>query len=54
MRCPNCGKEYEPELNRKHPEMKIQDEFPNATPMQREQHITGLCSDECWNEFLGI
>jgi Zn-finger nucleic acid-binding protein len=53
-RCPNCGKVYEPELDRKHPEIVIQEEFPKAKPYQREQHITGLCSDECWNEYLGI
>ena len=53
-KCPNCGTEYETELDRKHPDMPIQQEFPDAKPYQREQHITGLCSDRCWNEFLGI
>lgn len=51
--CPNCGKSYEPKLVRKHPEMLIQEEFPNATPAEREQCISGLCSDECWTEFVG-
>ena len=51
--CPNCGKTYEPDLLRQHPEKHLQHEFPNATPTQREQHISGICSDECWNQFLG-
>ena len=55
VRCPNCGKEYTPELGeRKHPELVIQKEFPLATSTQREQLITGICSDRCWDEFLGI
>ena len=53
--CPNCKKEYRPDLGeRKYPKMLIQKEFPNATPTQREQLITGICSDECWDEFLGV
>ena len=53
--CPNCKKHYLPELGeRKHPEMCIQDEFPNATPNQREQLISGLCSDFCWKAYLGL
>jgi len=51
--CPSCKKEYETVLDRKHPEMCIQDEFPNTERWQREQHISGICSDECWLEFLG-
>lgn len=31
----------------------IQELWPDATPMQREQLMTGLCSDECWNKYLG-
>ena len=53
--CPNCKKHYTPELGeRKHLEMCIQDEFPNATPVQREQLVSGLCSDLCWNAYLGF
>jgi len=52
--CPNCKKIYTPDLERKYPEMPIQKEFPTAKPYQREQHITGLCSDKCWNEYLGF
>ena len=31
----------------------IQELWPNATPMQREQLQTGICSDDCWNKYLG-
>ena len=52
--CPNCRKSYIPALGarcgRGH---LIQQEFPRATPIQREQLQTGLCSDTCWNAFLG-
>jgi len=55
IKCPNCEKIYEPELGRrKHPELLIQEEFPNAEPYQREQLVTGLCSDECWDKYLGL
>ena len=52
--CPNCGKEYITELNR--PEWdhrNIQEIFPQAPEWQREQLISGICSDKCWNQFLG-
>jgi len=51
--CPNCGKVYEPVLARKHLDRLIQEEFPDAPAWQREQHLSGICSDKCWNEFLG-
>ncbi len=51
--CPNCNKTYKPKLERKHPEMLIQEEFPDATPAEREQCITGLFSDKFWTVFLG-
>lgn len=52
--CPNCNRVYQPVLDRKHPELLIQEEFPKALAWEREQHISGICSDECWQEFLGI
>jgi len=52
--CPNCGKTFETELDRQHPEMRIQEEFPNAPAWQREQFLSGICSDKCWKEFLGM
>ena len=50
--CPNCKKRYKPMLERK-TESLIQIEYPNATKEEREQLISGLCSNKCWNEFLG-
>lgn len=61
--CPNCRKTYTPELLQQ-PDAQvklmqwksgtlIQRVWPQATPAQREQLITGMCSDKCWNEFLG-
>lgn len=52
--CPVCNRSYLPELDRKHPELLIQEEFPKAPAWQREQWITGVCSDRCWDRFLGI
>lgn len=54
MICPNCKREYEPKLQRKHPELTITDEFPEASPIEREQLMSGICSDKCWDEWLGI
>jgi hypothetical protein len=31
----------------------IQTVWPNATAIQREQLQTGICSDKCWDQFLG-
>lgn len=36
--CPVCGKVY----TMTHLESRM------GTPMEREQHISGICSDECW------
>ena len=52
--CPQCKKEYKPDLGERKTDNCIQDEFPNATPIQREQLVTGICSDECWDNFLGV
>ena len=52
--CPNCGKMFKPILGeRRRPDLLIQQEFPDAKPFEREQLITGLCSDKCWKEYLG-
>ncbi len=42
--CPHCKKIY--------PFSQIDPNIGNE--MDREQHISGICSDECWNRFLGI
>jgi hypothetical protein len=31
----------------------IQDLWPEAPAIAREQLMTGLCSDDCWNKYLG-
>jgi len=41
--CPQCHRIYIPDLPR-----------GEGKAYQREQHISGLCSDECWNLFLGM
>ena len=51
--CPNCKKEYVPILKRIEGEL-IQNSYPNATKEEREQLISGLCSNKCWEEFLGV
>lgn len=54
MECPNCRAVYKPILGeRKHPELLIQEEFPNAQPWEREQLISGICSNACWKQFIG-
>ena len=54
-RCPNCGKVYEPVLKRPQGDDRlIQDIYPDAKPFEREQLMTGICSDECWDEWLGV
>ena len=51
--CPNCNKRYKPILTRKTDKL-IQEEYPQATKEEREQLISGLCSDKCWREYLGL
>ena len=52
-RCPNCGRDYDPELVRKD-DRPIQEQYPNEPAWKREQLISGLCSDKCWKEYLGV
>jgi hypothetical protein len=55
MKCPNCEKEYTPKLKRpKGYNRDLQDIYPEATKEQREQIISGLCSTNCWNIFMGV
>jgi hypothetical protein len=51
--CPNCRQFFKPKLERKTNKC-IQEEYPQATPEEREQLISGLCSSKCWSEFLGL
>lgn len=62
--CPNCGMVYTPDLAKRvdYAEKRakwdrhalIQNVWPEATAIQREQLQTGICSDKCWDEFLGV
>ncbi|MCE8426165.1 MAG: hypothetical protein J5U17_10365 [Candidatus Methanoperedens sp.] len=45
--------EYEPILKCKRPDLLIRQEFPDAPAWQREQLVSGICSDKCWDELLG-
>jgi len=57
MKCPICKKEYEPVLDilkYRQSGKKVQDVFPDATSIEREQLITGICSDECWEEIFNV
>lgn len=44
--CPVCGREYEPEYENK------EDAPPRS--IGREQHQTGICSEDCWGEFVPL
>ena len=61
--CPQCHKMYVPDLT-KRPDWEqklalylggkhIQNVWPDATDSQREQLLTGVCSDKCWSDLLG-
>jgi len=54
--CPQCHTHYKPVLGErpKGDNRPVNQIFPNAKPFEREQLITGLCSDKCWNEYLNI
>jgi len=53
--CPNCNKEYVTVLDRPKDDNRcIQKIFPESKPWQREQLISGICSDKCWDKFLGM
>ena len=60
--CPNCKSTYIPTLMAENPEgvrkwrngELIQNVFPYSSEMDREQLLTGICSNECWDQYLGI
>ena len=53
MKCLVCGKEYEPVLQRPEGDARpIQQIFPNAPAWQREQLLSGICSDKCWDSLF--
>lgn len=46
--CPQCGKHYRPKKER-----DIDGNIPkDASPMEGEQLITGICSNKCWKNFF--
>lgn len=62
--CPQCKKKYVIDLA-KEPDWEqrlarylsggmVQGVWPEATPVQREQLMTGICSEECWDNYLGV
>ena len=52
--CPNCGKEYVPLLDINMEErMKIQRQYALSSLILKEQKITGICCDKCWDKFCG-
>lgn len=52
--CPQCKRRYKPDLPipEKDDPRKIQDIYPDATIVQREQQLTGLCSHRCFMVHL--
>lgn len=44
--CPNCDETYETKYESR------EDAPPRS--IGREQFQTGICSDECWDEWLGL
>tara|TARA_Y100000310_G_scaffold285153_1_gene308418 strand:- start:1672 stop:1884 length:213 start_codon:yes stop_codon:yes gene_type:complete len=51
--CPQCRVPYYPKLGDRKTNLVIQEEFPDATREEREQLVTGICSDQCWGNFVG-
>lgn len=61
--CFVCGTQYTVALSIKDPDFEknrerwrngalVQDVWPHATPTEREQLITGICSDDCWRDIF--
>jgi len=46
--CPECHRAYEPDFDSK------EEAKEKGESYQKEQYITGLCSDECWQSYLSI
>jgi len=51
--CPNCHKRYYTELQR-YTDKPVQEEWPDEPAWKREQLVSGLCGENCWNQFLGV
>ena len=46
--CPNCKESYVPTFPTK------EAAFATDDLTAREQWLTGICSDECWDKYLGV
>ena len=44
FKCPQCNKIYSPTFA----------DSMSGTETDKEQHLSGLCSDHCWDKFLGL
>lgn len=51
IKCPICKRSYTPELPPRDGRL-IQEQFPDAAPWEREQLLTGICSQECWDGIM--
>jgi hypothetical protein len=49
--CPNCKNWYHPALGERTPSGNIPE---GGSVTEKEQLMTGLCSDACWDQFLGF
>ena len=47
-KCVNCGKIYKTDLDR-----DKNGDLPEGTLIQKEQLISGICSNKCWKQFCG-
>lgn len=46
QQCPICGKTYKLEISKDDFNKKL------GTKDQREQHLSGICSEDCWDSFF--
>lgn len=58
-KCPQCGKvsifsEDENKVERWRSGALIQEVWPRKSDIERETMVSGLCSDACYNKFLGM
>jgi hypothetical protein len=53
--CPQCKRHYKPKLERPKGDRRcLQVVFPDSKRFEREQLLTGLCSDKCWKKYLKV
>jgi len=46
QQCPVCGKTYKLEISKEDFNRKL------GTKDQREQHLSGICSEDCWDSLF--